>query len=130
MAGAELHSLAGKRILVVEDEYWLATEIAEALKDEGAKILGPVGSLAEAQRLLESDQPDCAVLDVNLRGEMAFPIAEQLQGAEVPFAIASGYDERALPPSLADVPRLQKPFEPRALRSLLPRLIAERPREG
>lgn len=123
MAGADETTLAGRRILVVEDEYWLATEIADVLKAEGAEILGPVGTLADAERLLETN-PDCAVLDVNLHGEMAFPIAERLRAARVPFAIASGYDSGALPPSLAEVPRLQKPFDPGALRSLLPALIA------
>ena len=116
--------LAGKRILVVEDEYWLAAEIAHALEEEGAEILGPAGTMAQAQDLLEQQRPDCAVLDINLHGEMAFSIAEHLQQAEVPFAIASGYDGLALPPSLARVPRLQKPFDPRQLRSVLPGLLA------
>jgi len=124
MTGVDNHSLAGKRILIVEDEYWLAREIAGALKDEGAEIIGPVNTLEEAERVLASDKPDCAVLDVNLRGRMAFPIADYLLGVEVPFAIATGYDKQALPPSLADVPHVQKPFDPRQLRTLLPALIA------
>ena len=127
MTGAENQSLAGKRILVVEDEYWLAREIAGALEDEGAEIIGPVNTLEGAERMLASHKPDCAVLDVNLRGEMAFPIADHLQGSEVPFAIASGYEKQALPPSLANVPYLRKPFDPQALRRLLPELLAGAP---
>lgn len=124
MAGADRQSLAGKRILVVEDEYWLAREIAGALKDVGAEIIGPASTLLEAQRLLESHRPDCAVLDVNLHGQMALPIADHLQSAEVPFAVATGYDREALPASLASAPHLKKPFDPRELRSLLPALIS------
>ena len=128
MAAAEHNRLTGKRILIVEDEYWLASEIAGALKDEGAEIVGPVSTLEAAQRLLASHKPDCAVLDVNLRGRMAFPIADQLQEAEVPFAIASGYEMQSLPESLARVPYLRKPFDPSALRNLLPELLAAEPR--
>lgn len=130
MTEAKNVSLAGKRILIVEDEYWLATEIANALEEDGAEIIGPVGTLRDAQRLLESDRLDCAVLDVNLHGEMAFPIAEQLQGANVPFALASGYDKEILPANLADVPRLRKPFDPRELRGMLPQLIANGQKTG
>ena len=124
MAAAGHNSLTGKRILVVEDEYWLAREIAVALNDEGAEIVGPVSTLEAAQRLLSTDKPDCAVLDVNLHGEMAFPIAKHLQDCEVPFAIASGYDKQGLPPSLSNVPYLRKPFDPQVLRRLLPELLA------
>lgn len=124
MTAAEHDSLAGKRILIVEDEYWLATEIAGALEAVGAEIIGPASTLEHARRLLARHKPDCAVLDVNLHGQMVFPIADHLRSVAVPFAIASGYDKQALPASLADVPHFKKPFDPRALRSLLPTLIA------
>jgi hypothetical protein len=58
------------RILIVEDEYYLAADLAEALAARGAEILGPIGTLDEALQAIAADRPDQAVLDVNLRGEM------------------------------------------------------------
>lgn len=107
------------RILIVEDEYYLAADLAATLRDEGIEVAGPVGTLADAERLIDQGGIDRAVLDVNLRGEMSFPIAERLEEAGVPFVIATGYSGESLPERFRDKPRLEKPFRPEVVARLL-----------
>lgn len=102
--------LTGKRILIVEDEYFIATDLKRALAEAGAIVVGPAGTLASAQALVDDDI-DLALLDVNLDGEHSYPLANRLHERAVPFAFLTGYDQWALPPAYRDVPRLDKPFD-------------------
>ena len=79
------------RILVVEDEFLIALELDEALRNAGYQVLGPASSVSAALELLQSERPDAAVLDVNLAGEWVTPVAEALRGMLVPFILATGY---------------------------------------
>lgn len=99
------------RILIVEDEYYVADDVARALEERGATVVGPVATIEEAERAVGEETLDGAILDMNLRGEMAFPIAERLQSRGIPFVIASGYHQNSLPERFADVPRVEKPFD-------------------
>ena len=119
-------SLSGARIVVVEDEYYLAEDLADALKSAGAEVIGPVGSIGQAQELLDAGDFDGALLDMNLRGELSFALARQLQAADVPFVVVSGYSSGALPPELGDVPRLEKPINPAEAVDALVQLITQR----
>lgn len=101
--------LAGKRILIIEDEYFIASDIKRAITSEGAVAVGPAGTLATAMALAEEDI-DLALLDVNLEGEHSYPIANRLRDRAVPFAFLTGYDDWALPEAYRDVPRFGKPF--------------------
>lgn len=86
-------SLRGRHVLIVEDEYLLADDLSDALSDVGAKVVGPAGSIEQATALILSREPiDVAILDVNLRGEMVFPVADALRQRGIPFAFATGYD--------------------------------------
>lgn len=116
-------TLAGRRVLVLEDEYFLADELARALIRLRAEVVGPVPTLAEALALLDSARVDAAVLDVNLRGEMAFPVVDALRARGIPFVFATGYNQAVLPSEYAAVPRWQKPFDPEALARALPSLM-------
>ncbi len=99
------------RVLVVEDEYMLADELAMELADVGAVVLGPVPSVEQALALLESEaRPDGAVLDVNLGGEAVFPLADVLIERGVPLIFTTGYDASALPERFAHVSRCEKPI--------------------
>ena len=102
--------LMGARILVVEDEYYLAADLSRALEDEGAIVIGPIGNLSEAQGSVAAGNFDCAVVDMNLRGSVAHTVAERLEQAGVPFLIATGYDRASLPETLRHAPRVEKPF--------------------
>ena len=83
----DLHEL---RILIVEDEYLLAADLAEAMRARGAEVIGPVGTLAEAMKAVETNWIDRAVLDLDLGGEMSFAVADRLEAAAIPYVIASG----------------------------------------
>ncbi|RHW18194.1 response regulator [Sphingomonas gilva] len=110
MTEAASASLQGLRILVVEDEYLLAEDLARNLKRGGAEVVGPAPSLARARQLVETDSAiDGAVLDVNLKGEMVWPIADALLARSVPIVFATGYDAAMIPEHYVNLPRCEKP---------------------
>ena len=76
--------LEGRRVLIVEDRYVLASEIAELVRDMGAEVLGPAASVSAAEALVRELRANIALLDVNLGGEMIFPLAEQLAKQQTP----------------------------------------------
>jgi CheY-like chemotaxis protein len=113
-------SLQGKRILIVEDEYLIADDICDALTDCGAQVIGPVATLDAANRLIETELViDAALLDVNLRGEMAFEAADRLLARGVPFAFATGYDQWAIPERFDRIPRIEKPIRANRVSAVL-----------
>lgn len=117
-------SLRGRHVLIVEDEYLLADDLSDALSDVGAKVVGPAGSIEQATALILSREPiDVAILDVNLRGEMVFPVADALRQRGIPFAFATGYDRWALPERFSDVPRIEKPLRSERVTALLQPLV-------
>ena len=118
--------LRGARILIVEDEYYLAQDIADALTDRGVEVLGPVGTIEEASQAVSRADFDCAIVDMNLRGDMAFPIADQLGQAGIPFLIATGYNSASLPDRFAHVPRVEKPSDPAAIIDAVSPLLGRR----
>jgi CheY-like chemotaxis protein len=109
------------RILLVEDEYLLAAEMRDELQDAGAIVVGPAAGLSKALTLIEATKwIDGAVLDVNLRGETAFPAAEILQDRRVPTLFVSGYDPKAIPERFEHTPHCEKPV---AVRRVIETLI-------
>ncbi|MDD1516617.1 MULTISPECIES: response regulator [Bradyrhizobium] len=120
--------LKGRRIFVVEDEYFLADDIGKAFRALGAEIAGPVGHLEDALEILHDGSVlDAAVLDVNIRNETIFPIARELRARNVPFLFTTGYDKITLGPEFQDVPLLEKPIDLAAMARKLAGLIAEQP---
>jgi len=111
--------LSGMRVLVVEDEYFIAADVAKALEARGAEVVGPVGTLEDATRAVESERIDKAVLDMNLRGNMAYAIADRLEDAGISYVISTGYGADNLPERLRDKPRIEKPFDPETLAELI-----------
>ena len=104
-------SLAGCRVLVLEDEYLLASDLMDALIAIGAEVIGPISQLDRAQDQLAAGGFDVAVVDINLRGNETYPIADQLQRAGVPFLFATGYSEKLIPIRFRDVTRWEKPYD-------------------
>lgn len=109
-----------RRILIVEDEYLVALDLAEDLRALGAEVVGPVSSVQKALDTLDATpRLDGAILDVNLRGIMIFPVADRLAERDVPFFFTTGYDQRIIPDRYAAVPRCEKPVTgPRLKRAL------------
>lgn len=117
-------SLAGRRVLLVEDEALAAMEMESILTGAGCEVVGPAARLDRAMTLAEAGGFDAAVLDVNLDGEFVFPLAERLRQAGVPFVFMTGYSSRAVfPPEFHDVPRVGKPVQERALMAALSETI-------
>ncbi|WP_342740609.1 response regulator [Bradyrhizobium sp. B117] len=118
--------LTGRRILVVEDEYFLADDIGKTFRALGAEIAGPVGHLEDALKILHDGSVlDAAVLDVNIRNEMIFPIARELKARNIPFVFTTGYDKITLGLEFQDVPLLEKPIDLPAMARKLAALIAD-----
>ena len=116
-------ALADRRMLIVEDEYFLADDMAQALQKLGAQVVGPVPTRDKALALLAAEPVDAAILDINLKGQMVFPVADALREQGVPFVFATGYDATAVPDAYKDVPRWEKPFKPEDLAKALPAIV-------
>ncbi len=109
---SEVNVLAGRKVLVVEDEFLIVDAVVETLRDGGVEVIGPAASVEKALKLIAATpQIDGAMVDLNLRGEMSFPVADALQARGVPFAFTTGYDGGAIPERYARVPRYQKPAQ-------------------
>lgn len=105
-------TLAEKHILVVEDEFFLAEDLRRELEDTGAVVVGPAPSVELALALIgQAPVLDAAVLDVNLGGEMAYPVADALLARSVPFVLTSGYEDAVLKLRYPRVPLCHKPTE-------------------
>jgi len=107
--------LAGKSVLVLEDNYLIAEETQITLEAAGARVLGPYQSLAETVEALQTNHPDCAYVDINLGNGPTFEPARALRAASVAIVFTTGYDASIIPADLQDVPCLQKPTNPRQL---------------
>ncbi len=113
--GREKPGLQGLQILVVEDEFLLALEVEATLIGFGCAVVGPFAKLAKAMHAARGTPLDSAVLDINLNGEMVYPLAELLDTQGVPFVFLTGYVASDLPERFRRFRRLQKPLYPQAL---------------
>ena len=110
----------GPRILVVEDNFLIAEVVCSRLRQFGCETVGPVGFVDKAVALASEAPLEGALLDINLHGELCFPVAATLRERGVPFVFLTGYSEESLiPPELRDAPRLAKPVDDQALRAAL-----------
>ncbi|MET0401764.1 MAG: response regulator [Cystobacter sp.] len=109
---AHAASLAGRVLLVVEDEYLVAAEMVDGLERRGATVLGPVPDVRRALALLgRTKRLDGALLDIQLRDEQAYPVAEALRARGVPFIFVSGFEQELVPEAYRGVPTCPKPLE-------------------
>ena len=109
-----------RRVLLVEDDYLLATGIADAFARLGVGTVGPAGSVKQALEMVEhGGRLDAAVLDINLRGDVVYPVADALRARGVPFVFATGYEQQAIVERYRNVASFRKPIDPsRVLRAL------------
>jgi len=120
-------SLSGMRLLVVEDELLVSMLIEEILRDLGATVAGPYGRLADGLAAAKVERFDCAILDLNLAGESADPLADLLLARGVPFVFMTGYQRESIDRRYANVPVLQKPIDAAALEGVLLTLLGSEP---
>jgi PAS domain S-box-containing protein len=118
-----------RRILVVEDEPFVALQLQTDLEGEGHEVIGPASSLAQGLQLAQSAGFDAALVDIRLGRDTSAMIAEQLLARQVPFAFATGYsDSSMLPEHLHAVPRLRKPYALEDVRRMVQHLLARHER--
>lgn len=99
------------RVLIVEDDYFIAKDLAASFKSAGLQIVGPVPSLEKALVAIEQGKADGAILDVNLYGEKVYEVADALIGRGIPVVFVTGYDRPSLPKRYAAIPLCVKPVE-------------------
>jgi CheY-like chemotaxis protein len=116
-------SLAGRRILVVEDSPVVAPFTADVLAELGCEVVGPAPNMAAARELIDEQSFDAALMDVHIRGERVFPLCDMLEAKAVPFILTSGYADWQLPEKLRKRPRLQKPYTIDQIETALGKLL-------
>ena len=123
-SGPETEIRAPRRVLVAEDDFLVAMDLEDLLSSEGWCVVGPVATVKAALDSIEKAPPDAAVLDVDLAGERAAPIAAALKALGVPFALVSGYTEAQLTEAeFAGAARVGKPCSAAELVSVIRRML-------
>lgn len=107
--------LTGLRVLVVEDEAMLSILLEDFLSDLGCEVVATASHLEDAVEKARNLAIDVAVLDINLGGQLSYPVAEALRSRAIPFLFATGYGTLGLPEELLGTLVLSKPFNQRQL---------------
>jgi response regulator RpfG family c-di-GMP phosphodiesterase len=105
------NKLNGCRVFIVEDEHLLAMDLEDTLKAHGARIVGPYGEVYAAFRRAELDHFDVGIVDINLRDQAAYPVADELTRQRIPFFFCTGYPADVVPERFAGVRVFQKPID-------------------
>jgi CheY-like chemotaxis protein len=106
-----LELFSGKRVLIVEDEYLIAQDTRRALEKAGAIVIGPASNVDDGLELVRSQKIDAAILDINLDGDMVYPIADLLDEMSIPFVFATGYSPSQIPGKYSGYVLCEKPTE-------------------
>jgi CheY-like chemotaxis protein len=119
-------ALASKRVLVVEDELLVSMLIEDVLVGAGCRVVGPLTNLSDAILAARNEAViDIALLDVNLRGEKVYPVADILTERGIPFVFLSGYGKTAIPNDRPNWRVCSKPFSPNDLIEILTERIQD-----
>jgi DNA-binding response OmpR family regulator len=117
-------ALAGKRVLIIEDEPLVALELATILGDVGMAVAGVAATADEAMAAIDGTPADVVLLDGNLQGALVDDVAEALVARGIPFLFVSGYGRDHLPTGLDAVTVIDKPFDARTLAAALHQVLA------
>jgi CheY-like chemotaxis protein len=118
-------ALAGRRILLVEDEAVIAFAVEDMLLDLGCEVVGPAFRLDAAIELAAAERIDAAILDVNLNDQRSYVVADELNRRGVPFLFATGYAEGGVQWQGREVDVLAKPYRQEQIAAALVRLLEE-----
>jgi DNA-binding response OmpR family regulator len=114
---------ASKRILIVEDEPFVALSLVDALSELGFDVAGWVGDVRAAIDFIGREHIDGALLDVHLGSQRVDPVADLLAARACPFFFTTGLGRVDVPAAHADRAFLQKPFGTADLASMLDRVF-------
>jgi PAS domain S-box-containing protein len=121
-------SISGNRVMIVEDEALVAMVVTESLTTLGCTVVGPFSRCSEAIAAIEADEIDAAILDVNLDGEMVYPLADMLADRGVPFIFVTGYGAESIDRRFRHIPVIQKPVERHVLQRIFVPLADDAPK--
>ena len=114
----------GIRVLIVEDELLVSWATQDMLEELGCVAIGPAASVNQALAAIALEDIDVAVLDLNLSGQLSYPVADALALRGVPYFFLTGYDAKSIREDYAAAPALQKPLRGSELVEALTRLLA------
>jgi two-component sensor histidine kinase/CheY-like chemotaxis protein len=103
--------VAGRRILLIEDETLVGTMMQEVLEALGFTVIGPIGNLDQAIAAATKERIDGAILDINIAGKMVYPVADLLAARAIPFIFVTGYLPDGIDRRFAHVAVLEKPID-------------------
>lgn len=115
-------ALAGLRILIIEDDYFLASDEQRLLQAAGAQVIGPFADAEQAAGAALEGEIDCALVDINLGAGLCFSAARTLREKAIPFLFTTGYDAASIPDEFSDIERIEKPVNEQALLAALSRI--------
>jgi PAS domain S-box-containing protein len=121
-------SISGNRVMIVEDEALVAMVVTESLTTLGCSVVGPFSRCSDAIAAIESDEIDAAILDVNLDGEMVYPLADMLAHRGVPFIFVTGYGAESIDRRFKHIPVIQKPVERHVLQRIFVPIADDTPK--
>lgn len=117
-------SLDGKRVLIVEDEYIIGSDLRRIVERAGAKAYGPLDDAVAARQLIERYQIDLALLDFRLHHADSVEVARALATHGVPYVVVTGFARHALPEEMQRAPYVQKPVRANLLIELMTGALA------
>ena len=123
MSALPLSALAGRRVLLVEDEAVIAFAVEDMLGELGCAVVGPAFRLDEAIELARAEAIEVAILDVNLNDQRSYAVADELARRGVPFLFATGYAEAGVQWDGKEVPLLAKPYRQDQIAAALGKLL-------
>jgi len=103
------------RVLVVEDEALVALQLEDMLTELGCAVIGPASRVGQALQLLGGEPVEVAVLDLNIAGELVYPVADELGNRGLPYIFVTAYGRSGLTEPYRSRPVLEKPFARREL---------------
>ena len=118
--------LRGYRILIVEDEYWIGADLEDALRAEGAEVIGPVTLAETARSIVATQLCHAVVLDIKLIDEDGYLLADDLTQRQIPFVFATAYGADSIPDRFKAVTRWEKPYDPEKLVGALTQMLRTR----
>ena len=129
VANAAARPISCDRVLIVEDEALVAMILEEQLEELGLSVAATCASVAEAIRAIDEHAPDAAILDVNLAGQLVYPVADRLIDRGIPFVFVTGYGRESIDSCYAAVRILEKPVERQVLAGVFAQQT-RRPQQG
>jgi CheY-like chemotaxis protein len=116
--GVRPQAINGQQIMIVEDEALVAMILEDQLQEIGLSIVATCASVAEAMKAIERNSPDAAILDVNLGGQLVYPVADRLMDLGIPFVFVTGYGRESIDRRYQSIQVLEKPVERQVLESV------------